>query len=263
MTWRVGGLGTDETFKGKITNGIEHSSRIGLTNIVKDGEGYWRLTGAQKYRGTTRIVAGTLIQNGTHSQDKDYTGTYYTPGQYTVSDGATLAGKGSTMAPVVALNGGTIAPGDLGIGTLTIKNNVTLQAGAVLEIEVDRAAKTNDKLSVSNTFKTAGILSLKLVGGEYADGDGFTILSAKTYSGEFGAIDPAVPAEGLEWDTSTLYTDGKLRVRAATGTGISDINAAGKTGVYYDLNGRPVTTPQSSGIYIRKQGNRSEKVTVK
>ena len=72
-----------------------------------------------------------------------------------------------------------------------------------------------------------------------------------------------MPAEGLEWDTSTLYTDGKLRVRAATGTGIGDINADGKNGVYYDLNGRPVTTPQSSGIYIRKQGNRSEKVTVK
>ena len=263
VTWRIGGLGTDETFNGKITNGIEHTSRIGLTNIVKDGEGYWRLTGAQKYRGTTRIVAGTLIQNGTHSQDKDYTGTYYTPGQYTVSDGAILAGKGNTMAPVVVLNGGTIAPGDLGIGTFTVKNNVTLQAGGVLEIEVDRAAKTNDKLSVSNTFKTDGILSLKLVGGEYADGDEFTILSAKTYSGEFGAIEPAVPAEGLEWDTSTLYTEGKLRVCASSGSGITHINADSENGVYYDLKGRTVTTPQSSGIYIRKQGNCSEKVTVK
>ena len=167
------------------------------------------------------------------------------------------------MAPVVAVNGGTIAPGDLGIGTLTIKNNVTLQAGAVLEIEVDRAAKTNDKLSVSNTFATEGILSLKLVNGEYVDGDEFTILSAKGYSGEFGAIEPAVPAEGLEWDTSTLLTDGKLRVRAASDTGISGIHADSENGVYYDLTGRPVVAPLSSGIYIRKQGTRSEKVTVK
>jgi len=222
VTWRIGGLGTDETFNGKITDGIEHSSRIGRTNIIKEGEGYWRLTGAQKYRGTTDIMGGTLIQNGNHSQDKDHTGTYFTPGQYTIYDGATLAGKGSTMAPVVVKDGGAIAPGDMAIGQLSLKGDVTFNTASRLEIDINRSSRLCDKLICGNTLKLAGSLCLNLLGGQYAASDAMTILSAKTYSGEFSQIVPEAPAEGLMWDTSTLYTNGILRVVSTDG--ISSLN---------------------------------------
>ena len=217
VTWRIGGLGTDETFNGKITNGIEHSSRIGTTSIIKEGEGYWRLTGALRHRGTTDIMGGTLILNSAHSKDKDHTGTYFTPGQYTIYEGATLAGKGSTEAPVLVKSGGAIAPGDFAIGQLTLKNNVTFQSDARLEIEVNRATRTCDKLICNSTLNLSGDLYVTLVDGQFAVGDGMQILSAKTYTGQFDQIIPAVPAEGLVWDTSNLYTVGMLRVAAADG----------------------------------------------
>ena len=241
VTWRVGGLGTDETFNGKITNGIEHSSRIGLTNIVKEGEGYWRLTGAQRHRGTTRIEGGTLIQNGTHAQDKDHTGTYFTPGQYIVCSGATLAGKGSTEAPVVVESGGTLAPGDHGIGILTVKNNVTLNSGSVLSIEVNRSNKSNDRLTCQGKLTAGGTLQVTLTAGSYQVGDVLTIFSAKTYSGSFDAIEPQSPAEGLAWDTSTLMTDGKLRIKTAGTTAIGSITTDCTVTPVYNLNGQRLT----------------------
>ncbi len=248
VTWRIGGLGTDETFNGKITNGIEHSSRIGLTNIVKEGEGYWRLTGQQKYRGTTRIEGGTLIQNGTHGQDKDHTNTYFTPGQYTVCSGATLAGKGTTEAPVVVESGGTLAPGDQGIGTLTVKNDVTLESGSMLAVEVNRKTKTADRLtSSSGTLTAGGTLHVVLLDGAFAEGDVLTVLSAKKYAGAFDAIEPLTPATGLAWDTSTLLKDGKLRI--TNDTGIHVIMADGKNASVYNLNGQRLTQPQK-GINI-------------
>ena len=250
VTWRIGGLGTDETFSGQITNGIEHKTRIGLTNIVKEGEGIWRVNGACKYRGTTRIEGGTFIMNGAHSKDKDYTNTYFTPGQYTVCSGATLSGKGSTEAPVVVQDGGTLAPGDQGIGTLTVKNDVTLQSGCQLTIEVNRSSKTNDRLTCQGTLTVGGTLHVQLNAGNYLDGDVMTILSAKSYSGNFDAIEPLTPAEGLLWDTSTLLSDGKLRVKTDELSGIAPVKAEVKNSPAYNINGQRITTP-SKGIYIK------------
>lgn len=214
VTWIVGGLGTDETFNGKVTNGIEHSSRIGYTSIVKEGDGIWRLNGANKYRGSTTINGGTLIINGAHTQDKDYTNTYYTPDKYIVNNGGTLSGKGSTMAPLVVNNGGAVSPGDMGIGTLTIKNDVTLNTGSCVKIEINRSSKTCDKFSITGTMTIAGDLELTLTDGEYNVDDKMTILSAASYSGKFSNIEPQAPGVGLVWDTSDLYTSGVLKVIA-------------------------------------------------
>ncbi len=287
VTWRIGGLGTDETFNGKITDGIEHNSRIGTTSIVKEGEGYWRLTGAQKYRGTTVITGGTLIQNGTHSQDKDHTNTYFTPGTYTVNKGATLAGKGSTMAPVVVKDGGYIAPGDFSIGTLTVNNDVKLEKGSILQIEVNRNVRTADKLASTGKISISGDLILTLTDGSYAAGDAVTIMSAKTYDGEFEHIIPSTPGEGLVWDTSTLYTNGILHVSANDGilpTAAQDIKVRSVKGgivfegirqsekaIIYGSNGEVVSDqsissntciPAKAGIYIIKMGGKSQKVYV-
>ena len=287
VTWRVGGLGTDETFNGKITDGIEHTSRIGTTNIVKEGDGYWRLTGAQKHRGTTIITGGMLIQNGTHTQDKDHTNTYFTPGAYTVSNGATLAGRGSTVAPVIVKNGGNIAPGDFNIGTLTINNNVTLEKGAILQIEVNRSTKTADKLASTGILSINGDLHLTLTDGNYAAGDAMVIMSAKTYEGEFKNIIPSTPGEGLVWDTSTLYTNGILRVSASDGIAPAAIQEpqvrSAKGGIVlegirpstraiiYGSNGEVVSVssisnntfiPTKAGIYIVRIEGKSHKVLV-
>ena len=295
VTWRVGGLGTDETYAGKITNGIEHKSRIGRTNIVKEGEGYWKLTGANRYRGTTVINGGTLIINGTHSQDKDHTGTYFVPGQYTVGDEAVLAGRGSTEAPVVVKSGGSIAPGDpssstLNLGTLTIKNNITFDKGSILSVEVNRMKVTNDKLTSTGTINISGDLHITLTDGTFKSGNTLTIMSAKSYSGEFANIYPSTPGPGLAWDTSTLYTNGILRVVEDNGDGIRQeksstpsilgthgaiviegvedsmpatiSSAGGKLIATLILQGN-TSLPMRSGLYIVKIGAATYKVLVR
>ena len=235
VTWCVGGIGTDETFNGKITNGIEHSSRIGRTHIVKEGDGIWRLTGAQKYLGKTDITAGMLIQNGTHSKDKDHTGTYFTPAAYTIFDGAVLSGRGSTEAPVVVKSGGKIAPGDQAIGTLSLKNNVTFEEGSQLEIEVNRISNTNDKLVCGETLQLNGDLYLTLLKGQYTAGSSLSLLSAKTIKGTFAHIYPDTPGDGLAWDTSTLYTNGVLRVMLSDG--LSATTTGHEAKVYHTQGG--------------------------
>ena len=272
VTWRIGGLGTDATFNGKITNGIEHTSRIGETNIVKEGEGFWRVTGACKYRGSTRIEHGTLIMNGTHSKDKDHTGTYFTPGQYTVCDSATLAGRGSTEAPVVVLNGGSIAPGDFAIGTFTVKNNVTMNTDSHLYMEVNRQYNTYDKLVCQGKLTENGTLHITLVDGKYQAGDVFQLLSANSYAGAFAAIEPEVPGEGLAWDTSLLPTKGQLRVVSETSSIFSPVGSRNNpitvttlTGVVVDRLPQWPSDGQFSlptGIYIVSDSHKKMKVVI-
>jgi autotransporter-associated beta strand protein len=112
MTWVVGGASTDETFKGIINNDCSASGHYGVTTIVKEGSGIWRLTGANVYSGTTTVIGGTLIVNGAH------TGT----GKVTVQDGAKLAGIGTLKSVVEIQSGATIEPGDSSIHIFTVNS---------------------------------------------------------------------------------------------------------------------------------------------
>ena len=115
-TWVVGGANTDETFNGVIDNNDQAGTHPGTTNLVKEGLGDWRLTGANVYGGTTKVSAGRLIVNGKH------TGT----GAVTVSSGATLAGKGILTAAVTV--NGTLQIGD----TLATDKGLTFNGGLKL-----------------------------------------------------------------------------------------------------------------------------------
>lgn len=225
-TWIVGGLNTDEEFKGVISSGVTHSSRKGRSNIVKEGTGYWRLTNTNKYLGTTTVDEGTLIINGSHVSDKDVT-TVVEPGAYTVNAGGTLAGNGTINSALTVKNGGFLTPGDFGIGTFKVNKATTLEKGSMLVIEVNRKNRTHDKLNVTGTLTIAGDLNILLDDGAFAAGDVMTILSATSYKGQFESIIPEVPAEGLKWDTSELYTTGLLKV-IADGTSIAGVDDSGE-----------------------------------
>ena len=230
-TWTVGSANTDETFRGVINNwSVSGSGHSGTVNIVKTGTGLWRLTGSNDYKGTTKVNGGTLTVNGTHS------GT----GAVTVAEGATLAGKG-TLAASVTINGGaTLQVGDT-LATdkgLTLKGKLTLKDGAVLRL--------NDAM----------MNATKEVGKEYR----VFVLSGGSVSGTFAEIVPATPAEGLEWDTTQLYTKGLLRV--AEPTAVGSINAATKTKTeYFQLSGERVDHPAKGGVYIQRTTTADGQVT--
>ena len=96
--------------------------------LVKQGAGTLTLTGTDTYTGQTLINAGTLAVNG----------SLVSP--VTVAANGTLRGTGN-LSGALTVNG-TLAPGN-STGTLTVANNVTMNAGSVYQVGIDRAAAGN------------------------------------------------------------------------------------------------------------------------
>lgn len=215
-TWVVGTANTNETFHGVINNNDQAGTHPGTTSIEKQGSGDWRLTGKNDYSGTTTVTAGRLIVNGQHTGK----------GSITIRKGAILAGKGSLTGATTINDGGILQVGDT-LATdkgLTFNGGLKLNSGAILRL--------NDAM-METDFKA---------------GDQIKVFTGKA-TGEFADIQPAIPGEGLVWDTSELYTSGLLKV--ATGSSISSIRAEKKSdGIVYDLGGHRYSKA-GKGIFIQ------------
>ena len=216
-SWTVGGANSDETFHGIINDwATGGKSYTGTTSITKVGTGLWRLTGANTYSGVTSINGGTLIVNGKNSGK----------GAMTVADGATLKGKGSITGKVTVYGGGTLCPGDDAVdgSKLTTNGGLALKSGSKLIIPV---AEGEDGALILNGISVSGAISIdegasleidlsRLSGHQFKRGDALPIIkdaaNITSGAGSF-TIYPATPGEGLEWETSTLFTDGMLRVK--------------------------------------------------
>jgi len=222
-TWTVGAANSDETFRGIINNwDCTGNDRGGTVHIVKVGTGNWRLTGANPYRGTTKVNAGTLTINGTHS------GT----GAVTVASGATLAGKGTISGAVTLNTGATLQVGD----TLAVDRGLTFKAG--LKLAQGTTLQLNEAMTAASY--TAGA-SIKAFTG--------------TVTGTFAEILPATPGEGLEWDTTELYTKGLLKVVNATAVQAPEADATPVHTEFYTLAGERLEQPAKSGLYIERSTN--------
>ncbi len=117
----------------------------GTTSLIKDGAGTWVLTGNHSYSGTTQVVDGTLVVNGsTHPSSN-----------VTVSAGTKLAGTG-TLGGSVDASGATIEPGHEGAGTLTT-GELTLNSSSTLAWEIGSSC---DSVFVDGDLTLDGTLSV-------------------------------------------------------------------------------------------------------
>ncbi len=199
MTWIVGGAGTDEVFHGVINNECSSASYNGTTSIIKEGIGYWKLTGYNTYSGTTKVTDGKLIVNGTN-----------TSGATTTVEGGTLAGTGRLYGAVLVKDGATLEPGDSDISTFQI-GRLTMYSGSQVNIDIDATASSSDLIVSSGAIAYNGTLNLNITGVLEA-GDSFTLFSGTSHAGDFEEIIPAIPGEGLEWSRQ----NGVLSVVQAT-----------------------------------------------
>lgn len=210
MTWIVGGAGTDETFNGVINNECSNKSYSGTTSIVKEGNGYWKLTGANTYKGTTTVKDGTLIVNGVQ------TGT----GKTTVMAGATLAGRGTIPAVVEVQPEAFIQPGDPSIGTTNIATltvgSLTMKTGSQANMEINRNTTYSDRIASTGAVVIDGTLNLTITGTPQLN-DQFTLFTGTSVTGSFSQIIPATPGTGLSWS----FANGVLKV-------VSEVNGVDK-----------------------------------
>ncbi len=215
-TWNVGSANSDEEFRGAINDlpaGL-NSAYNGVTSINKVGTGDWRLTGNNTYSGSTTVTAGTLIVNGTHS------GT----GAFNVKKEATLMGKGTIASRVALADGAILCPGDTLVNgsDLRLKGGLSMAAGS--ELIIPLAVDANGKL-VANSVTVTGAVSVvegakltldmvRLGDFQFKSGDAIPVFrnSLMTGMGSFTIV-PATPGDSLEWETSTLFDDGLLRVK--------------------------------------------------
>ena len=139
--------------------------------------------------GLNKIGGGTLLLNGNNT----YTGSTV------VSNGA-FGGSGIISGPVRITSGATLVPGGATntIGSLTINNNLTLDAGSFAFMGIDKGNLTNDLVTGLNNVSYSGTLIVSNVSGTpLIAGDSFTLFkSSGTVTGNFSSV-TALPVAGL------------------------------------------------------------------
>lgn len=225
---KFGSLATTDT-AAVISNGIYETGYNNLdasfygkiqSQMTKYGTGTWTLRGT----GGTGVI---YIKGGTVDLENGATNTV-TSGSISIYAGGTLRGTGK-CATVIVAKGGTLTPGknDISCGTLHVNGNVSLQSGSTLLMKIN--TYLNDKLEVSGRlYHSNDTIRIVVVSGKTISiGDEFTLFSVgSAHSGTF-----VFDGGDIVWDTTTLLTDGKVKVKAIS-SGIGGTTVDGKVKVY-------------------------------
>ena len=154
----LGGILTNGTVAKSGANYLGQSGTISATlggsaGLTKSTTGTLTLNGTQSYTGTTTVSNGTLVVNG----------ALFGAGLVNVLNNATLTGN-ATLGNVMVGTGGSLSPGNNGIGTLTM---ATLTTASGSQFNFDFTTATNDQLYVTannGLTVTGGVFTLYQAG---------------------------------------------------------------------------------------------------
>ena len=215
--------------------------------FYKSGSGTLRLSGANTFAKPLTVTAGTLLVNGSLAAGCTVT----------ISAGGTLGGTGNVKGPTTIQSGGTFAPGNFGLGTITFSGLLSLSGNTVMEISKNGGVLTNDVASIATTLTMGGSLTVTNVGtNALTAGDTWKLFNATAYIGSFTNFILPSLAAGLTWKTNTLATNGTLAVAWNTYTltytaaphGSISGNAAQT--VNYGANGTAISAVPDAGYHF-------------
>lgn len=221
ITGAINGPGTLNASAFTVREGSISAALAGSGSLTKSGNGTVTLSGLNLYTGTTTIDGGTLTVMG----ELGGSGV-------TVNAGGTLGGSGTFTAPVVVASGGTVvgtgsysaveiqaggllSPG-ASPGLFQVAGRLTLAGTTLLEISGTGTRGLAYDAITAGSIRYGGTLQLSLLSGfTPALGNSFDLIDGATESGTFASLNLPALSSGLAWNTSTLYSDGVVRVVSA------------------------------------------------
>ncbi len=219
------------------TNIIANSSTTSDSVLTITGGGVFGGVIQDSISNGTRTVGITI--SGPTAQQFTTNCTYSGPTTISSGSGLSLVGSGSisnsatiNIGNGASLNVATRSDGSLtlqpaqtlkGNGNMNVVGNLTNRGTIELKVFKSGAIISNDKVQSISHLNYGGSLHVILSGDPLYVGDEIKLFDATTYSGAFTNIVPTVPDAGLVWDTSTLTTDGTLRIANGIATNSTNI----------------------------------------
>lgn len=202
----LGGYNADDNDWQAVITDVSTAAPVSLT---KAGTGKWILSGNNIYTGNTTVTEGTLVINGNQSA---------ATGLVTVAGGATLGGTG-TLGGVATISG-SLAPGN-SIGTLTIANDVTWNAGNAWVFELGAAGAALAAPGTSDLLNITGAGSDFLKG----TGSGWTFDFAGTGADGWYKL--------VDWGGTTSFAVGDFTASNLTAGATGSFTIDGATSALY------------------------------
>lgn len=215
-TFQLGGTGKDTFNLSLIGTGLQYD---GFSTFNKVGSSTWTVTGTgHQY---WNVLGGTLLLAGTIT------------GNVTVAAGGTFGGVGAVASGSIAVNGGTLVPGDP-TGTLNVSGSLVFTSPSNYVVQVSGAS--NGIAIVAGTSIVNGATVTVVPIGSIAKH--YRILTAGALVGTFNpavaGLSPNLQAI-LSYDPTNAFLD--LSLSYGGGLNLNQQNVANVLTRIYDANG--------------------------